>query len=191
MDFVNEFVIRGKVLLIRGNDNHPSLRVLSKSGKKETFPLVFCSQKLLKKRGIKPGMHVEAKGVIRTYYVKKEDGGMSRRQAFHATDIKQDKTLCAEKFNIEGKFYSDFAANVYIKGAFLSQDVRDDGWMSILIRTSDNSMDVVKVNMRKLDRQPKYKKNDPICIVGTISTVNKEFGNNRMHYENIIVNDIG
>ncbi len=189
MNFVNEIMIRGKVLVIRNGDK-PSIRILSKSGNKESFPLVFCSKKTLSSAKIRTGMHVEIKGRVQSY-TRKENDRYTRHQVFFATSVKQDETLCGEKFAIKGKFYNEFQTAVYLSGAFVSEEERGNGWLHISIRVSDKANDIVVVNMRKLDRQPKYKKGDPICVVGSISTINKDFNGEKVHYENIVVKDIG
>ncbi len=190
MKYVNEFEIYGKVLVIRGGA-HPSVRLLSKSGKSDAYPLVFCSPKQIKAAKLRVGMHVEIKGSVHSYNYKDKDGKYVRRQSFYASFIKEDSTLCGDKFDVKGKFYKEYSSRVFLGGSFVSQKERDNGWLSIMLRASEREEDTILVNMRKLDRQPEYKKGDPICIVGTISTVNKDFNGEKVHFENIVVSDIG
>ncbi len=190
MNYVNEFVIKGKALIIR-NEGYSSIRLLSKSGKIDTYPLIQCSPKLLQKADIKPGMHIEVTGDIRVYQKRDPNGHYSRRQYLFATDIKAASTMCKDKFDIKGNFFNEMSTRVYLSGKYVSSSVRSDGWMSIDIKVSDSGLDVVRVNMKKLSRQPVFKKGDPICVVATVSTVNKEFGDKKIHFENIVVNDIG
>ena len=190
MDYVNEFIVKGKVVAVK-NGTHPSIRLVSKAGKKETFPLIYCTKKMLDSLHIKPGMRIETKGAIRTFYNKSDNGDYTRRQAFHAESISVGESLCAQKFGVKGAFYDDMSTNVYLSGILMSKRVRDDGWASAYVRVSDSDMNTIKVNFKETPQSSSLQKGDHICLVGLISTVNKTFGEKNYHYENIVVNDIG
>ncbi len=189
MEYVNEFSIDGKVIAVK-NGQFPALRLISKSGKKETFPLVHCSQAMIDESKVRVNSHVMVEGYVEIIFVKAPKGGYQKRQIFKATKVERATTLCEKKFGESGKFFDEPSTSVYLKGTFISQKIRDDGWASMMIQVSDDSKDTVKVNIKSNPKSKKLQKNDTICVVGSISTANKTFGDDKRHFENIIVNDI-
>lgn len=189
MDYVNEFEIVGKVVAIK-TGRYPAIRMVTKNGKLESYPLVRCKQKVIDSLKLAPQDHIRVTGSIQTVYVRTPDKGYQRRQIFKAKTVEPTSTLCQEKFGMNGKYFDNPHVNVYVKGVFVMQKIRDDGWASMIIRTSDNERDTVKVNIKSNKKSKSLESGDVICIVGGISTVNKEFGEVKRHFENIIANDI-
>ena len=189
MQYVNEFEIIGKIVSIKSG-RFPAIRLVTKSGKLDSYPLVQCSQKMIDDLKLGVQDHVQVKGRVQTIFVKTPDKGYQRRQVFKAKEIAFASTLCEEKFGSSGKFFDSPTTRVYIKGVFIMQKLRDDGWASMVIQTSDNERNTIKVNIKSNPKSKTLKEGDIVCVVGGISTVNKEFGKDKRHFENIIVNDL-
>ena len=189
MDYVNEFVINGKVVAIK-EGRHPSVRLITKSGKKESFPLVSCTKEMLSSLNLHVQSRIQVKGTVESIFVKTKDNGYQRRQIFKALEITPASTLCEEKFGSSGRFFDEMSTNVYIKGTLVSQNIRDDGWASLIIQTSESDRDTVKVNLKTTPNTKKLHDGDTLCVIGTISTVNKTFNNENRHFENIVVSDL-
>lgn len=185
--FFNEIEATGKVVAINDDSQWCSVRMVTKNGKIDTYPLFQCKKKML--AGLKLKDRIKIKGHVSVFYLDR-NGSTQRRQCFVADSISKLTTMCEEKFGVKGKFYQDPSVELCLSGKFKSQDIRDDGWMSMNLQISDNPKDVVRINMKKLDRQPQIKKDEMVYVNCGVSTVNKQFGDKKMHYENIIVRDI-
>lgn len=187
--FINEVIATGKVVSITPGTHRSSVRIVTKNGNIDTYPLFFCNAEQCS--NLRVGDHVRVRGCVEVYFKKSASGEIQRRQCFVATKIEKALTMCEEKFGVKGKFWESPTNAIYISGELKSQSVRADDWMSLNLQVSESDRDVVKINMKKLDRQPEINKGDVVCIRGGISTVNKSFGDKKMHFENIIVSDIG
>ncbi len=190
MDYVNEFVINGKIVSIK-DGKYPAIRVVTKNGKMDSYPLINCTQKMIDKLKLRVQSHVKVEGYLQSIYVKTQNG-FQKKQVFRAKSISAAETLCESKFGSKssGKFFETPSAVVYIKGVFENQKIRDDGWASLIVRISDKESDTLKINIKSNPKSKQLQKGDIVCIVAGISTVNKKFGEENRHFENIIVNDL-
>ena len=191
---INKVIANGR-LITKGERPNGDVYVtlLSRNGR-DLFMRFICTKDMV--ADIPLRAHVTITGFIRSYeYKDKKDGKTKFYQTFVADKVEQDMTLIEKEFGpqYKGKFYAEPSCAIYLKGTVLN--IRDEGtWIRYLISTEDHNRpgknSIIRLSMRKLDRQPDIQKNDTVLAVCSASTTKKEINGKTEYFEDIIISDI-
>lgn len=189
---INEVEITGRIVGKRekGKDT-VSITLISYNGR-DTYPKFLCRKELLPEIAEQPHIKLHIKGHLESYN-KKTPKGWIRQQRIVADEVNREETLTEKKFGAKGRFYKRAECFVNIKGKIRS--VIDDGdWYRYLIEVDNDHISrhpsVLKVSMKKIDRQPLVINGDTVCCVCTVATNKKGEKGHERFYEDIIVLDI-
>lgn len=192
VEYVNEIVATGRLITkTEKSGGGAQITIVSKSGKNPSFlKFTFDHADL---SGIPIRSKVKVKGYVRSYtYPDQTAGRRPFYQALIGTEIAKERTLTEERFGVEGRFSKEPHCEVYLKG--IIRHVIDEGeWVRYLLYTdgaAENRREsTIRLSMKKLDRQPAYKKGDVICAVCGISTKRKQVNGRNEDFEDIMIYD--
>ncbi len=185
----NRVMVSGRVTRIRRYPKgNAAVTIASKAGK-IIEPVFTVKDGMWEKLRVRD--RVEVIGHIETYISGKNDT-KTKKQVFVADTIKKETTLTEAYFGIKGKFYGDMYAKAYIRGIVAGFTDSNDGWVHYIINVDGkNSRKYwIKVNQKKSEYTPIYKKGDEICAVCGITTCEKEKDGKTLKFEDLIVTDI-
>ena len=189
---VNEIDVVGRLIARNEKKNGDTyITVLSKNGT-DIYVHFLCPKGVMPECRMRK--HIKVKGYTSSHSYVDQNGKNRFAQTFIAEAVSIVKTRAEEKFGVQGIFFPELTCNIYMKG-ILRNIIDEPSWVRLLIETdigmSDRRSSSVRLSMKRIDRQPKLKKGDVICITGSLSTPEKEIDGKITHFEDIIVTDIG
>lgn len=185
----NNIVVSGRIVHIRRYPRGNALvTVTSKAGKiiSPSFRVQDGMWEKLRDRN-----RVRIEGHIETFIQKGDE--KKRRQIFVADKIEKEPTLTEQYFGVKGKFCPDMYARALVSGTVASVTDTGDGWVhyTVMIDNGEGKHPYwIRINQRKTEYAPIYKKDDEICAVCGISTSEKEKDEHKIYFEDLIVTDI-
>ncbi len=181
---VNFVEAYGRLVSERNTPAGKIITIFSHSGR-EIYPKFYCPKGVM--LALMPHSEIHVKGHIE---LRRRPGEIPR-QVFVADEIERPMTLTEEIFGEPGRFFPRPSSVVYLKGTLVSAKIEGD-WHRYVIQTetSKGRTVPVRVSMRKLEKDPDYKKGDSLCCVCVITTRIKEVSGQKRYFEDILVSDI-
>ncbi len=183
----NRVEVSGRIISIKSNNNGSNyITILTRNGR-DAFLRFFCP-KSVPVDGYKLRARVSVTGrVASTHRKDSRTGKWVTDQFFVADDIRNTPTLTETAFGVKGKFFPDMDAKIYIHGTI--ENIKDDSeWIRYIVKVDDKT--TVRLNMKRLDRQPNIKVGDEIYTVCSVSTPKKNLNGRDVYFEDIIISDI-
>ena len=186
-DFNNRFELSCRIINMVKHDNGTGfIRGYIKNGI-DVYPGIFIPKKAFV--DLKYHSRVHIIGHINSRYITK-NGKRRKVQQLIADKIEYEPTLTEKVFGEKGKFFEAQYIKIMLKGK-IKDIIEENNWYRYKINVSDTEREkILIVNMKKLERHPKVKVGDTVCMVCAYSTPKKVINEEDVVYEDIIVSDL-
>ncbi len=188
---INEIRVLGRLISLHANnDGSAIITVLTRNGK-DVFIRFYCAP------GKLPELERHARICVIGHvncFSRRTDAGYRNVQQFVADKVYKDTTMTEKKYGVAGRFFAPFSCEIYIKGVVRSVTSSGNDWLAYNVEVDGDKDDmrpsVVKLNMKKVDRQPEINAGDVIYTVCSLSTPKKVLDGETVYFSNIVISDI-
>ena len=187
----NEFIITGRIINRRDRNNGDSLITIASRNGKDVYPKVLCPKGMLPEK-TDDRVHVKATGHIIAKTHINEDKRVQYDQTLVADSIALDQTIAEARFGKRGIFFPEPSCKIYLGGRVRSS-MDDGGWIRLQIEVNEPREEdgmLIRMSMKKLERQPRISYGDNVCVAASLSTPKKRIGGRNVYFEDILVEDI-